>query len=211
MKQIFIILITKLGLIIHFVFPYKIAQKIEGLKGIVYTAWIRPNFKRLGQRSKIETGIYIVNGENIEIGTNTLIGKNSFLTAHNSEEYHDSPKIIIGDNCIFGSDLHITSVNLVRIGNGVRTGKSVLISDNAHGDIDMKLMSTAPDRRPLVSKGPIVIGNNVWIGEKVAIMAGVTIGESCIIGTNSVVTKDIPDYCVAVGSPARVIKNLSKN
>jgi acetyltransferase-like isoleucine patch superfamily enzyme len=210
MKQLIKILITKLGLIVHVIFPYKVSQKIEGFKGVIYTAWISPNFKVFGRGSKIETGIYLVNGKNIEIGTNTLIGRNSFLTALNSDVYQHLPKIIIGDNCIFGSDLHITAVNLIKIGNGTRTGKSVLISDNAHGDIDMKLMSIAPDKRPVVSKGPVIIGDNVWIGEKAAIMAGVTIGESCIIGANSVVTKDIPDYCVAVGSPAKVIKNLSK-
>lgn len=59
---------------------------------------------------------------------------------------------------------------------------------------------------PIYSKGAIVIGDNVWIGEKAAILAGVTIGEGAIIGANAVVTKNIPPYSIAAGIPARIIK-----
>ena len=67
----------------------------------------------------------------------------------------------------------------------------------------------APDDRPLYSK-PVCIGNNVWIGENVCILLGVTIGDGCIIGANSVVNKDIPKDCIAVGSPAKVIKRFNR-
>ncbi len=66
----------------------------------------------------------------------------------------------------------------------------------------------APLVRPLYSKGPIIIEDDVWLGEKVSVMPGVHIGRGAIIGANSVVTKDIPAYAVAVGSPAKVIKML---
>lgn len=83
----------------------------------------------------------------------------------------------------------------------------MLISDNSHGDPkDMALRNIAPNARPIYSKGAIVIGDNVWIGEKAAILAGVTIGEGAIIGANAVVTKNIPPYSIAAGIPARIIK-----
>jgi len=122
-------------------------------------------------------------------------------------QYNTPVKISIGDGCMFGSDMHITAVNSIRIGKNVRTGKSVLISDNSHGDPkDMALRNIAPNARPIYSKGAIVIGDNVWIGEKAAILAGVTIGEGAIIGANAVVTKNIPPYSIAAGIPARIIK-----
>jgi acetyltransferase-like isoleucine patch superfamily enzyme len=68
------------------------------------------------------------------------------------------------------------------------------------------MLELPPMSRPLVSKGAVIIKDNVWIGEGVAIMPGVTIGENSIIATNAVVTKDIPPNCVAAGVPAKVIK-----
>ena len=143
----------------------------------------------------------------IEIGDYCLIGRNSHITAHEMPQYNTPVKISIGDGCMFGPDMHITAVNSIRIGKNVRTGKSVLISDNSHGDPkDMALRNIAPNARPIYSKGAIVIGDNVWIGEKAAILAGVTIGEGAIIGANAVVTKNIPPYSIAAGIPALIIK-----
>nr|WP_303321249.1 acyltransferase [Alistipes onderdonkii] len=156
----------------------------------------------------VEPGLYLVNGKKyIEIGDYCLIGRNSHITAHEMPQYSAPVKISIGDGCMFGSDMHITAVNSIRIGKNVRTGKSVLISDNSHGDPeDMALRNIAPNARPIYSKGAIVIGDNVWIGEKAAILAGVTIGEGAIIGANAVVTKNIPPYSIAAGIPTRIIK-----
>ena len=69
-------------------------------------------------------------------------------------------------------------------------------------------MSTPPLQRPITSRGGITIGKNVWIGENAVILQDITIGDGCIIGAGSIVTKDIPAYSVAVGNPARVIKQL---
>ena len=65
-----------------------------------------------------------------------------------------------------------------------------------------------PKLRRLYSKGPIVIGDNVWIGDKVIILDGVKIGNNSIIAAGTVVTKDVPDFCVVAGNPAKIIKNL---
>jgi acetyltransferase-like isoleucine patch superfamily enzyme len=94
------------------------------------------------------------------------------------------------------------------IGNNVLTGPRVLITDNAHGASVDTIIDIAPIERELSSKGPVIIEDNVWIGEGSMIMPNVTIGKCSIIAANSVVTKDIPAYCVAAGSPARIIKTL---
>ena len=65
-----------------------------------------------------------------------------------------------------------------------------------------------PVERELISKGPVIIGNNVWIGRNVTIMSGVTVGDGAVIGANAVVTHDVPAYSIAVGCPAKVIRRI---
>lgn len=65
-----------------------------------------------------------------------------------------------------------------------------------------------PGDRSLYSKGPVIIGDNVWVGAGSCILPNVTIGNNCIIGANSVVTKSFPDNCVIAGNPAKIIKQL---
>ena len=108
-----------------------------------------------------------------------------------------------------GDHSHITCANKIVIGSGVLTGKRILITDNSHGSITLEQLQVAPKSRPVISKGDVFIGKNVWIGEKASIMPGVTIGEGSIIGANAVVTSDIPPYSVAVGTPARIVKRLT--
>lgn len=148
-------------------------------------------------------------GGYIELADNVFIGQSVQLTAWDNYRGHSySPSITVGNNSSIGDDSHVTAINRISIGNNVRMGKRILITDNAHGASDPNLLDIAPNYRPLVSKGPVVIEDNVWIGEKSSIMPGVTIGRGSIIGANSVVTKDIPPYCVVGGIPAIVIKTL---
>jgi len=81
-----------------------------------------------------------------------------------------------------------------------------LITDNAHGASNFDLLSIAPNKRPLYSKGPVIIEDNVWIGEKASIMPDVHIGYGSIVGANAVVTRDVPPYCVVIGNPAKIVK-----
>ena len=119
---------------------------------------------------------------------------------------HFTPELTIGNNGNFGAFNHITCINKVQIGDNCLTGKWVTISDNNHGTTDFDTLHEAPAIRKLYTKGPVVIGNNVWIGDKATILGAVTIGDGAVIAANSVVTKDVPAYSVVGGNPARVIK-----
>jgi len=164
-------------------------------------------FGSVGKGSRIEAPFHIQNARNVTLGVNFSARARFILET--IEEYQGErfmPKVIIGDNVSFYYDCHVGCINRIEIGNNVLLGSRVYIADHFHGDTSGKYLDKAPVLRKLVSKGPVIIGNNVWIGEGVAIMPGVTIGENAIIGANSVVTKDVPRNCVAAGIPAVVIK-----
>ncbi len=118
------------------------------------------------------------------------------------------PQIIIGDNVNFNTDIHIACINKVIIGNNVLLASRIFISDHSHGEVTKESISKAPSKRNLVSKGPVIIEDNVWIGEGVSILPNVTIGKNSIIGSNAVVTKSFPENSVIAGIPAILIKSL---
>ncbi|SHL99392.1 Hexapeptide repeat of succinyl-transferase [Flavobacterium flevense] len=113
--------------------------------------------------------------------------------------------LIIGEGTIIGHLNHIYATGEIIIGKNVLTADKVYISDNLHKYEDVNIPVMHQGIRQL---SKVKIGDGSWIGENVCVM-GASIGRNCIIGANSVVTKDIPDYCVAVGSPARIIKKYN--
>lgn len=128
----------------------------------------------------------------------------------------DSKTLFFGDNIQINDYVHINALQSVHIGNNVLIASKVFITDLEHGSYigdenDSNPNSIVKDR-PLSSK-PVIIGNNVWIGELCSVLPGVSIGDNSIIGANSVVTKSIPANSIAVGNPAKVIKqfNFSTN
>lgn len=189
---------------------YQIYNKIQRLLGIINTFLIKTEIARMGRGSRYLLGSFVVGGKHIRIGKNTVINKYVSITAQCVKGITDDEKCIvsIGDNCGIGPYSQITGIKKIQIGNGVRTGSSIFITDNAHGEVIYEQLKIRPNLRPLVSKGEVVIGDNVWIGAKATILPGVHIGDSAIIGANAVVTKDVPPFSVAVGNPARIIKQI---
>jgi lipopolysaccharide O-acetyltransferase len=117
--------------------------------------------------------------------------------------------IDIGSDVTLNDYVHIGAVDSIKIGNRVLIASRVFITDHSHGSYGRGGVHTDPRVAPgerLLSASPVVIEDDVWLGEFVSVLAGVRIGQGSIIGTMSTVTRDIPPYCIAVGSPARVIK-----
>lgn len=119
--------------------------------------------------------------------------------------------ITFGNNVQINDYVHIGAIGSITIGNNVLMASKIYISDHNHGNYDQKF-SDSPfinpiERMPVLK--PIFIADRVWIGESSCILPGVTIGEGSIIGALSVVTKDIPPYVIAVGSPAKVVKKYN--
>lgn len=203
-------LVFYIGYLFGFLFRYRYFNGFRLLKRRLFSAWISSEFKHIGYPINWYPPIrFLCGGKYISIGNGVSIGKNVTLTAWDSyQDQRFKPEIIIGDNSSIGDDAHITAIDRIVIGNNVLFGKKVLITDNSHGSSDFKQMNLAPSKRPLYSKGPVIIEDNVWIGEKVSIMPGVHVGYGSIIAANSVVTKDVPSYCVVAGIPARIVKMM---
>ncbi len=204
-----------LDIIIHifsFFYPYKFREKLNGYKNVLYTLWIRNFLGRVGEHSIICKPCDLQGGgqNNVSIGDYTTIGCHSILGCWVKYRHQKFPDalISIGNNCSIGEYNHITACNKITIGDGLLTGRYVLISDNSHGSLCEKESMIEPLKRDLKSKGEVVIGNNVWLGDKVTVLAGVHIGNNVIVAANAVVTKDIPDNCMVAGVPGRIIKTI---
>jgi acetyltransferase-like isoleucine patch superfamily enzyme len=149
----------------------------------------------------------IRNKSNIKIGKNFTSGFGCRIEAFPLNE-HLEICISIGNDVQINDYVHIGAGEKIIIGDNVLIASKVFISDLNHGNYkgsDQDSPFSLPNNRKL-STSPIVIKDNVWIGEGVCVMSGVTIGIGCVIGALSVVTKDLPDFSIAVGAPAKVIK-----
>lgn len=184
----------------------RIRSKINGKLLAIRSLWLSNGFASFGKTSRIAKGVNFVGGANISIGNKCSIGQYSSLTVWTEESDKEHPEMIIGNGVSIGAFNHITCTNRIVIGDGVLTGKFVTVTDNSHGNTDYDSLHIKPNDRDVVSKGPVVIGNNVWMGDKATILPGVTIGDGAVIAANAVVTKDVPAYSVAAGNPARIIK-----
>lgn len=184
-----------------------VIRKWKNFKKRLYCKSIFRQFHFVGNNSYVDFGLQGCGWKYIDIGVNTNISNDVVLECWDRfNEQHFNPSMSLGQNCHIGSYTHITAIDNVTIGNGVLTGRFVLISDNNHGEASLVDMHIEPFLRKLTSKGPVKIGNNVWIGDKAAILTGVTIGDGAIIAANAVVTKNVPAYSVVAGIPAKVIK-----
>ena len=151
----------------------------------------------------------IFNEQYISIGEDTLIGPGVALSAGMvpGQECITNPVVSIGDRCLIGKGSGIVGHFSITIGNDVWTGHHVYITDQNHGYEDVSVpisQQSQPERA-------VIIGDGSWLGHGSIVLPGVTIGEHVVIGANSVVTRNIPSFSVAVGSPARVIRKYVEN
>lgn len=197
-----------INLFLQCIYPYKLHLFISRTKNAFYSFWLQGLF-RSAKEVRFSSPTFVKGAKYISIGANTFF--HPYLELFAWDRFHDddfTPSITIGEKCSFGRYNHITCISSIKIGNNFLSGRNVTISDNNHGNTDYDSLSIPPYYRSLFSKGPVVIGNNVWVGDKVTILGGVTIGDNSVIAANSVVTKDVPPYSIVGGNPAKVLKQV---
>ena len=152
----------------------------------------------------------IRNRSKIDLGVGLTTGFGCRIEAVSS----GSKKIVMrfGNNVQMNDYVHITSMLSVTIGSNVLMASKIYISDCSHGSYNGNEEDSNPDDPPinrLLSAKPVKIGDNVWLGEFVTVLPGVTIGDGTIVGANSVVSKNLPEYVIAAGTPAKPIKKFN--
>lgn len=182
---------------------FRIKRKYNYLVGKHY---IKRKCNAPGNILAVTLPIKIENGQYITVGKNLAIGEGCEILCF--DKYIDNkffPNLKIGDNCSITGKLKILCAGNITIGNNVTFASDVFISDENHG--------TNPDGNYLDNKlevKDVSIGDGSWIGEKVCILPGASVGKKCIVGAGAVVTKKFPDYCMIAGNPAKVIKEFSR-
>ena len=148
----------------------------------------------------------LVNESAIHLGTSTVVNANVTLSAGWMLDQPDlAPRIVaIGDRCLIGTGSSIVGHLSVEIGDDVWTGHDVHITDMNHGYED----PDQPISRQHQPEAPVSIGSGSWLGHGVVVLPGAQIGRHVVVGAGSVVRGVLPDNCVAVGVPARVIRRL---
>lgn len=178
-----------------------IIRKFNSFVARIYTRLISNEFYFFGE-SKIYPSVKIVGARAIKIGNNVTLLKNSWLYAVGNTLDNESPLIEISDNVYFGHELHLVAIKKIVIEKNVLIADKVYISDNIHNYEDITLPIKDQGIR---FKNTVIIRENSWIGENVCII-GASVGRNSIISANAVVVHDIPDFAIAAGIPAVIIK-----
>ena len=184
----------------------KIHKTYRRVRDKIFTFLYRFSFKELASKSTLSMPFSVEGARYIAIKKEVFIKPNAWFLALN---YSDSDsldtKLFIGNNTYIGRNAHIVALKNIKIGKNVLMGDNVYIADNFHrfdkADIPYKDQGVG-------FKSAVEIGDGTWLGENVCVISS-KIGRQCIVGANSLVIKDIPDYCMVAGSPARIIKKYN--
>lgn len=155
----------------------------------------------------IHSGVIVNNSKYVFIGKDVSIGSNTFLntvTFYKGTRYN--PVIKIGEGTSIGKHCTLSSINRVEIGKHVLFAGQVHITDHSHGYEDINLPITP---QQLITKGPVEIEDDCWLGYGCEILSGVHIGKHCVVAARAVVTKDVPAYSIVAGNPARIVKHYN--
>lgn len=170
------------------------------IRGSYYSIKTQSRCKKL----RVGEGVTMFNPSRIKIGNNVEILKKACiapLVQYNGHEYPSN--VVIGNNVSIGAYDRIASMNKVTIDDNVLFAAFVHITDHSHGfeNIDLPI-----SKNDVFSKGEVHICEGAWLAFGCHILSGVTVGKHSVVAANSVVTKDVPDYSVVAGNPARIVR-----
>ena len=179
----------------------------------LYSAYIRHQCRQCGELKLGSTQLHLFGLRYMEFGDQVEMHFNARVQCidyFQPTDQHFKPRLILHDHVVVQAMCHIGCIDRVEIGEWSTMGARCYITDHTHGGTSREELLLPPRKRPLVSRGPVKIGKYVHLGEGVCVMPGVTIGDYSVVGAGAVVTRDIPPFSIAVGSPAKVIKQITQ-
>lgn len=178
----------------------------ERLEIRAFSLCVRRQLGACGRKVVIEPPFKFKNLQLVSFEDHVTIKHYGWISAIDDGDDRYWPKILIQAHSSIGMGVTISAVRRIVLGKNVLLARNVYISDHGHAfeDVETPIMYQG-----VGGVGEVHIGDHTWIGQNACIMPGVRIGKHCVIGANSVVTKDLPDYSVAVGTPARIIKQYN--
>lgn len=173
------------------------------LKTRLFTWFISSAFRKIGPGARVCPPLRCSGLLQITLGEGTVIHRDCWL-----QTIGDAAVLDIGRFAGIGMGASISAANRITIGDYVIFGRNVFISDHAHAfqDVGLPISTQGID-----NVGPVAIGSETWLGQNTVVLPGVSIGRHCVIGANSVVNSSLPDFSVAVGAPARVVKRYNSD
>lgn len=158
---------------------------------------------RLGRRLQLDGLAFICPGVKLEIGKGATLrlGRWSWLGHGCKVRVHEG-ECAIGAKTVLGQECTISAFQHVSIGRECILADRVMLIDFDHGVVEVE----RPIRMQGIYKRDVKVGHNVWVGYGACFLRGATVGDNCVVGTNSVITKDVPANAVVAGAPARVLR-----
>jgi acetyltransferase-like isoleucine patch superfamily enzyme len=172
-----------------------------GLLGLRYL-W-RRLLTRAGRRWRTDGPLFLGSGLELQIGRRGRIEFGRFVwLGHGSKIRCHEGMVEIGPKTVLGQECTISAYERVRIGEQCVIADRAMFIDFDHGVVEVE----RPIREQGIYTRPVEVGSNVWIGYGACILRGVSVGDNAIVGTNCVVTKDVPANAVVAGVPARIVR-----
>lgn len=184
----------------------QIRSRVASVRTRIHTILNRRRFGHWGVHSRLEAPSKLVQPQLITVGDNVYLGAYSWLNA--SDDRKDGqPTLQIGDGTYIGRFSQINAWRDVVIGRNVLIGDRVFISDADHCFRDTSL--------PIIHQGDAFVGavhleDGCWVGIGAVILPGVTVGKNSVVAANAVVTRNVPDFAIVAGAPAKIISHIDQ-
>lgn len=177
------------------------------LRTRLFTILLSSQFGEMGDGTRISPPFRFYGLNHMSLGEKVLIHRDCWLQTLPGHGEGDAPQLEIKSHTAIGMGAHISAARRVLLEEYVLLARNVYISDHMHvfENIGVPIMNQGVNRI-----APVTIGRETWLGQNVVVLPGVTIGRHCVIGANSVVNSSIPDYAIAVGAPARVVRQFNR-
>ncbi|WP_290990735.1 acyltransferase [Hyphomicrobium sp.] len=172
----------------------------DDVLALLRARWHLRNATSVGERVRVWGRVIVRNAGTMVIGQRASLSSTAVPIQLSTEP---NGKLEIGARTFMNYGCSISATKLISIGPDCKIGMDVLIMDNDYHQIDPTKRGVRP------ASAPVILEENVWLGARVIVLSGVTIGADSVVAAGSVVTRDIPPGCVAAGQPARVIKSIS--